>query len=117
MEQPFEIKENYSIIKINKNLYPKETLIQTTYVLLDEFYFFIDENEKYFLVRLEHKENQNPSKQDLEKYSKQFLDEIIESQSYIDQMSRTSKIRETILEKALLSQTIDEDLLEELEKN
>ena len=32
-------------------------------------------------------------------------------------MSRTSKIREIILEKALLSQTIDEDLLEELEKN
>lgn len=105
MKTKFEIKDNIATIKINKNIYPKEVLIQASYVKLDEFYFLLDENENYFIVNLKYKERKKTN--DLEKAVYEFFDELIESQSYLDQLQRTSKIREIILEKALIRQTVD----------
>lgn len=114
MKTKIIINKNDVILKINKNIYPKEVLIQTGYILLDDFYFLIDEDDKYFIVFIKPKDkDKNPLKDVVNK----FLEELLESASYIDQMKRTSKIRETILQKALMSNTqIDEDFIEELKK-
>ncbi|MCA9459479.1 MAG: hypothetical protein KC550_02940 [Nanoarchaeota archaeon] len=140
MNSNFDINGDEAILRINKNIYPKEVLSQTTYVMLDNFYFLIDEDDKYWLVSMKLKENKNirnkqnnENKQnnnqinnnnksndvnsDLNKAVYDFFDELIESQSYLNQLKRTSKIRETILEKALLSQTLDNELIDELEKD
>lgn len=121
MKQNFQIKDNLLILKINKEIYPKEVIIQTTYVLLENYYFLIDKDEKYYFVyiKLKTKENNdakpglhiNPIKKLLEKAAYEFFDELIESQSYLDQLKRTSKTREIILEKALLNQTIDKETI------
>lgn len=114
MKSNFLIRDNKAIIKINKNIYPKEVLIHATYVNLDEFYFFIDENDNYFIITMKPK--QKDLQKDLTYHVYQFFDELIESQEYINQISRTSKIRELILEKALLGQTLDDETIENLSK-
>lgn len=112
MNTNFEIKGDVVIIKINKEIYPKEVLIQAAYVKLEKYYILIDTDENYFIVSLKYKEK-NPQN-NLETSVYEFFDELIESQSYLDQIERTSKIREIILERALLGQTLDDEIIESL---
>jgi His-Xaa-Ser system protein HxsD len=111
MKHNFEIIDNAAVIKINKEIYTKEVIIQATYVKLEEAYFLIDQKEEYFLINIKLKDN---TKLDLKDTVYSFFDELIESQSYIDQLKRTSKIREIILERALLGQTLDDETIESL---
>lgn len=111
MKSNFEILSDEAILKINKNIYPKEVIIQTTYVKLENFYFLIDEEEGYFIISMKFKEKQNNTKENLERAVYEFFDELIESQSYIDQLKRTTDLRQIILEKALLAQTLDSSIL------
>lgn len=112
MKTSFEINDDEVLIKINKNIYPKEVLIQASYVKLDEFYFLVDENDNYYVVSMRYK--QTDEKGDLKKAVYEFFDELIEAQSYIDQLKRSSKVREIILERALLGQTLDDETLESM---
>ena len=111
MKQTFEIINNVASIKINKEIYTKEVIIQATYVKLENFYFLIDQKQDYFIVNLQAKDGNSIN---LEKAVYDFFDELIESQSYIDQLKRTSKIREIILERALLGQTLDDETINSL---
>ena len=112
MKTNYEIEGDVAIIRINKNIYPKKVLIQATYVLIDEFYFLIDEDNESFIVNMKFKED--GQKEKLEGAVFRFFDELIESQAYIDQLSRTSKLREIILERALLGQTFDDEMVEDV---
>lgn len=112
MKSNFEVQGDEAIIRINKNIYPKEVLLQATYVKLDQFYFLIDEDENYYIVTMAYKEK--GTNNDLSIATYQFFDELIESQAYINQLSRTSKIRELILERALLGQTLDDETIENI---
>ena len=114
MKTSYEIKDNTATIKINKNIYTKEVLMQTTYVKLEEFYFLIDEKDNYYIISMKYKEESEQN--NLEKAVYKFFDELIESQAYIDQLRRTSKTREIILERALIGQTIDDETLESLKE-
>lgn len=116
MKTKFEIKDDCAIIRINKNIYPKEVLIQASYVKLEDFYLLLDEDENYFIVSMKFKD-EGIGKNNLELAVYEFFDELIESQSYLDQLKRTSKIREIILEKALLGQTLDDDTIADLSKD
>lgn len=109
MKTNFTIDGDEAIIKINKNIYPKEVIVQATYVKLDKFYFLIDEDENYFIVSMRFKEE----KGDLKNAIYEFFDELIESASYLDQLKRTSEIRQTILEKALLTQSLGDEFFDE----
>ncbi len=102
MNKNFNIIDNVGIVKINREIYPKEVIMQTTYVLLEKYYFFVDLDKKNFIIEIRPKENSKIKEEDI----LIFLDELIESSSYIDQLKRTGKIREIILEKALLSQSL-----------
>jgi len=86
-------------------MYPKEVLVQACYVMLDECYFLIDEQKNNYIITLSLKNKKN----NLKEKALQFFDELIEAQSYIDQLKRTSEIRQIILEKALLPQNPLED--------
>lgn len=117
MKSSFEITSDEVTIKINKNIYPKEVIIQATYVKLENFYFLIDEDKDYFLVSMKFKDKTNNNSENLTKAVYEFFDELIESQSYLDQLKRTTELRQIILEKALLSQSIDTSLLDNNEEN
>jgi len=112
MKSNFEILETEAILKINKNIYPKEVIIQATYVKLENFYFLIDEEEGYFVISMKFKEKETNTNENLQRAVYEFFDELIESQSYLDQLKRTSDLRQIILEKALLAQTLDSSILE-----
>lgn len=99
MEKNFSIDNGVAIIKVNKNIYPKEVISQTTYVLLEDYYFLIDEEDKYYTIEIRGK-NKEITEEDI----LSFLDELIESQSYLDQLKRTNGVREKILEAALIGQ-------------
>ena len=111
MKSNFEILETEAILKINKNIYPKEVIIQATYVKLENFYFLIDEEERYFVISMKFKEKEQNTNENLQRAVYEFFDELIESQSYLDQLKRTSDLRQIILEKALLAQTLDSSIL------
>jgi len=100
MNKNFEIKDNIAIVKVKKEIYSKEVIMQTTYVLLEKYYFFVDLDENNFIIEIRPKENNTIQEKDI----LILFDELIESSSYIDQLKRTSKTREIILEKALMSQ-------------
>lgn len=112
MKSNFEILDGEVIIKINKNIYPKEVIVQATYVKLENFYFLIDEEEGYFIISMKFKEKGSNTKENLERAVYEFFDELIESQSYLDQLKRTTDLRQIILEKALLAQTLDSSILQ-----
>lgn len=105
MNKNLVISNEDATITINKNMYPKEVLVQACYVMLDECYFLIDEQKNNYIITLSLKNKKN----NLKEKALQFFDELIEAQSYIDQLKRTSEIRQIILEKALLPQNPLED--------
>ncbi len=107
MKDKFEIIDDEAIIKINKNIYSKEIIMQTTYVLLENYYFLIDEDEKNYIVYLSIKKDSENKDLKIAVYN--FFDELIESASYLDQLKRTSQTRQLILEKALLSQSLEDN--------
>lgn len=107
MKKNYSISDGVACIKINKNIYTKEVLTQASYVKLDKFYFLIDEEDNNYLIFMKAKDKNEKS--DLEVGIFEFFDELIESKSYLDQLKRTSEIRQTILEKALISQHKEEE--------
>ncbi len=102
MKQNFKISDNESIITINKEIYSKEILIQATYVKLEDYFFLIDIEDDNYIISLKYKDNKMNTSENLEKATYEFFDELIESASYLDQLKRSSKVREKILQAALL---------------
>lgn len=114
------IENNVLILKIHKDLYSKEVLFHTAYVLLEEFYFFFDVQEDYFVLEIRLKHESGDVVKQLQQSEKIILDELVESAAYLKQLEKTSSIRELLLEKALLTQNSDvsfEDLQKELQKD
>ncbi|NQZ84927.1 MAG: hypothetical protein HRU03_04350 [Nanoarchaeales archaeon] len=104
MKTSFDIKDGEAIVRINKNIYSKEIIVQTTYVLLNKYYFLIDCDKDYWIVSIRPKEGDDISQKSVYR----FFDELIESSSYLDQMKNTSEIRQMILERAILTQGVSE---------
>ena len=104
MQKNFKIENREANISINKNIYEKNTLLHATYVKLEKFYFLVDEDEKNYIISMRKKEGNIEEKDVLE-----FFDELIESAAYLEQLKKTSSIRQTILEKALIPYSIEKD--------
>lgn len=114
------IENNMLILKIHKDMYSKEVLFHTAYVLLEDFYFFFDLQDDYFVLEIRLKRESGDVVKKLQESEKKILDELVESAAYLKQLEKTSSIRELLLEKALLTQNSDvsfEDLQKELEKD
>jgi His-Xaa-Ser system protein HxsD len=99
--------KNYARIKISKEIYDKEVIIHATYVLLDKYYFLVDvdNKENNFIIHMWAKKENSLSKKDV----LSFFDELIETNSYLKQLENTKDLREILLERALLTQKIDEE--------
>jgi len=103
MAKKFEINKenNIATIKINKQLYSKQAILQTTYVLLEDYYFIVDLENDYFIITMKKKQGQIT-----EENIYDFYNELVESQSYLFQLKNTKELRETILKRAILTQNI-----------
>lgn len=113
IEEFYKTDNDKATFKLNKEIYSKEIILQTSYILLEDVYILIDTDEKYYYLHVKKKNK----KLSFEQISEKLLDELIEANSYIEQAKRTSTIRQTILEKALIENTIDsEDIIEKENK-
>lgn len=108
------------IININPKIYALETIYSAAYVFLDRAYIILDgDPEKEILVKLKLKDQGG----DLKELGLQFYNELINYADYQKRAEQTKKIREMLLERALITNdpsVIREgnefnDLMEELE--
>lgn len=104
MKKNFDIEGGVATVRISKNIYNKEVIVQATYVLLEEYYFLIDDEKDNYVVTIKAKEKDKVTEKDVFG----FFDELIEASSYLDQLKRTSDVRKTILERALLTEQFED---------
>ncbi len=107
MENNMKIKDNLVVLNINPKLYPLETIYSAAYIFLDRAYILLDGDPKTeIFIKLKPKE-----KQDLEKLGGEFFNELINYADYQKRAEQTKKIRETLLQRALI--TNDPSVLED----
>lgn len=87
--------------EFSKNLYPKEVLIKSAYVFTDRAYIHLDENDKYYLVDIEYKENNNFD------YN-EFKNEMLTQAARMEIYRKTKDIRKLTIARAYASTVIDE---------
>ena len=119
--EKLEIKDNSAIISVNPKIYPLAVIYSASYVFLDRAYILLDGSpEKEILVKLKPKEGNDP-----EKLADEFFNELINYADYSVRAEQTKKIRETILQRALITNDpsiLDsgeefEDILDESEED
>ena len=92
-------KKDSTVLKINPKIYPLEVIYSASYVFLDRAYILLDGNpESEILITLKPK-----AVEDLDKLSGEFLNELINYADYRERAEQTKKIRETILQRALIT--------------
>lgn len=107
MTKEIHFDKNSVFLYLNEELYTKEVLFHTAYVLLEDYYFFFDKKDSYFEVQISLK-NSSENIEDLKRAVDIFKDELVESAAYLKQLEKTSGVRELLLERALLTQTSEE---------
>jgi His-Xaa-Ser system protein HxsD len=119
MDENIKIENNSAVLSINPKLYALDAIYSAAYVFLDKAYIVLDgDPEKEILVKIKPKEGG-----DLEKLGNEFLNELINYADYQKRAEQTKKIREMLLQRALITNdpSIVEDdsefdeLLKELE--
>jgi len=94
-----EIHKNFAIISINPKLYPLSVIYSAAYWLLDRVHVIIDgDPETEILVEIRPKDK----KVDLKEIGYEFNDELINYSVYTVQATRNKRLREMIVEKALM---------------
>ena len=117
MENKIRIERNSVVLSVNPKVYTLETVYSAAYVFLDKAYILLDGNpKKEILVRLKPKNKEN-----LEKLGGDFFNELINYADYQKRSKQTKKIREMLLQRALITNDPsvvnkeDDNIMEELD--
>lgn len=103
------IKNNLLVLRLNSLIYPLEAIYLTCYTFIDRAYLFLDgDPQKEIKVTIKGKKNL--SKKQLEGLAGEFLNELLNSTLRIKLGERNKKIRQYIVERALVSAAKDENL-------
>ena len=103
------IKNNLLEMKLNPMIYPLEVIYSTCYVFIDRAYLFLDgDPKKEIIVAIKGKKNL--SKKQLENLAGEFLNELLSAALRINLAQHNKKIRQYIVERALVSAANDENL-------
>lgn len=99
MASNIKVEEGSVIVNINPKLYGLETVYSAAYVFLDRAYIMLDgDPEKEIVVKLKAKKEE-----DLEKLGSEFFNELINYADYQKRAEQTKKIREMLMERALIT--------------
>ncbi len=102
-----DIKDDLVILSINPKVYPLDVIYSAAYVFLDRAYILLDgDPEKEILVELKPK-----NEEDLEKLGRDFNNELVSYADYKKRSENTKKIREILLQRALI--TNDPSIIED----
>jgi|TARA_Y100000310_G_scaffold22431_1_gene21521 His-Xaa-Ser system protein HxsD len=99
MEDNINIVGDSVLLNINPELYNLETIYSAAYVFLDRAYIILGgDPKKEIIVKLKPKNNT-----DLEKLGGDFFNELINYSDYQKRSEKTKKIREAIMQRALIT--------------
>ncbi len=99
MDSNITFNNNQAELKVNPKMYPLETIYSAAYVFLDNAYIILDGNlETQVLVKIEAKEGK-----DIKIIAKEFYNELLNYADYSKRAEATKKIREMILQRAIIS--------------
>lgn len=105
------MKKNFETIKLSKKMYMKESILKASYVFGVDYYFYIDEDDKNYLIKVESKgNNKNDS------FEKEFINEVISQTVRYNIMMQTKNVRELILGRALATTMVNDASKYENEK-
>jgi len=94
-----EVCDGFVVVKVNSKIYPLEVIYSAAYVFLDRAYVILDGDlDKYVLVNLKLK-----SEGDLKRLGLDFFNELINYSDYTLRSKNTIKIREMILQRAIIT--------------
>jgi len=93
------LKHNALIIKLIKDMYSKPSILKSCYKYTDNNYIFIDSIEKEYIIYFQPKEKSNIENN----IEKEFLNELLDQELRTEILKETKKIRDTIVNRALLS--------------
>lgn len=96
------IKNNILKLKFNSQVYPPEAVYSTCYVFIDRAYLFLDGDPRKE-IRAMIKGKKNLSKKQLENLAGEFLNELLSATLRINLAQHNKKIRQLIVERALVS--------------
>jgi len=89
--------------KFAKELYPKEAVLKAAHFFTENYYMYLDADDKYYYINMEAKNG------DIEdNIEKQFMNEVLTQSARYSVMQQTKNIRELIIGRALASTIIDD---------
>jgi His-Xaa-Ser system protein HxsD len=96
-------KENKVEVAVNTRIYPLDVIYTAAYSFLDRAYILLDGNpESIITIELIPKSKNS----DLDILSKEFCNELLNYSFYKSQATKNASIRETIMQRALLTTEI-----------
>lgn len=87
-----------TVLRFNRELYPKEAVMKAAYHFIDNTYIHVDTIDKYYLIELKPKKNVNLSTIALE-FENEMLAQTVRFQVY----SQTHVLREILMARAMSS--------------
>lgn len=96
------IKNNLLELRFKPQMYPLEAIYSTCYVFIDRAYLFLCGSPQKE-VKITIKGKKNLSKKQLESLAGEFLNELLSAALRINLAQHNKKIRERIIERALVS--------------
>lgn len=98
-----DIKGDCVVLSINPKVYPLEAVYSAAYVFLDRTYILLDGDPKReIFVELKPKEG-GENEKELETLGRDFNNELINYADYQKRAKETKKIREMLLQRALIT--------------
>lgn len=103
MESNYEIhsKEGYVAVSINPKIYPIDVVMSAAYVFTNDYYVLVDgDPEEEIIVEIRPKKEQK-----LDDIPKNFNNELINYATYAIQSIKNQHLRQSILDRVLMTQS------------
>lgn len=116
MERFYEIKDNYAIINLSKNIYPVLAVQKAIVNYIEILYIKIEEQENNLILKIKLKEENI----DLEEIINEFYNELLRESLRYNISKETKNLRELIVGRALYTtciETDEENITEESNEN
>ncbi|MFW9873760.1 MAG: hypothetical protein ACFFG0_11700 [Candidatus Thorarchaeota archaeon] len=98
-------KEGSVLVSVNPKIYPVDVVLSSAYIFTDSCYILVDgDPDKEITVELRPKNK----KENIEKIGRNFNNELINYANYAVQAIKNERLREAILNRVLLTNSIEE---------
>lgn len=98
-------KEGCVLVSVNPKIYPVDVVLSSAYIFTDKCYVLVDgDPDEEVIVELRPKDK----KENIEKIGRNFNNELINYANYAVQAIKNERLREAILNRVLLTNSVEE---------